>query len=142
MHKFGLRTDNRCQRYQRPGADFVPIAWACPELEIYWRQVTEALSQMLTDNVPNTPLACLLGIHKIKQVRRRKLLAVALLLAKRRVAIKWDSKRPPRFKNWMSDILYYKESMGTYQECLPMASRPKDFWQPLVAYMQAGQESP
>lgn len=141
LHSFGLRESNKCQRCNASGADFLHMSWACPQLQIYWRDVTNTLTEMLSEQIPTTPLVCILGIRKLKYARRRKFLAVALLLAKRRIAICWGSKRPPRLKDWITDMTYCKTMLETYAEDIPQASRPRDVWEPLVQYLQTSIES-
>lgn len=136
LYKYGLRQDDKCTRCGAPSADFLHMAWACPQVLDYWQEVVGALTQMIGETIPNLPRICLLGLQKLRLIRRRKFLAVSLLLAKRRIAIRWGSKRPPRFKEWLQDMAHCKESLSIYAEDLPIASRPRDFWEPLTLYLQ------
>lgn len=115
------------------------MSWACPQLHNYWQEITDTITTMVTEQIPNTPLVCILGVQPLKLARRRKFLAVALLLAKRRIAMRWGSKRPPRLKEWIVDMTYCRETLEVYAEEIPQASRPRDFWEPLVQYLQATQ---
>lgn len=139
LHKYGLREDDRCARCSAQQTDCLHMAWACPHIQSYWQTVTSTLTEMLAEQIPNSPQVCLLGIYKIKQIRRRKFLAVALLLAKRRVALKWGSRQTPKSKNWITDMTYCKEQLENYAEEIPEASRPKDFWDPLMQYRRSMQ---
>ncbi|KAJ1180994.1 hypothetical protein NDU88_006205 [Pleurodeles waltl] len=82
-----------------------------------------------------TPLVALLGYtEKIAPVHRRYL-GFALLLAKRRVACCWGRGRAPKFKDWLSDLVYGRMQLKAYAELLPPTSRPRDIWAPLDTYL-------
>lgn len=100
----------------------------------------ETLTAMLSESIPNAPLVCLLGIYRLTLASSRKFLAVALPLAKRRIAIGWGSKRPPMLKDWLRDMSHCKETLETYAEEIPQASRPRDFWEPLLQHLRTTQQ--
>lgn len=72
------------------------------------------------------PLVTLLGYTKPIAKSYRKYLDIALIMAKRRVAYRWGRGRAPKFKEWLTDLLYCQEQLTHYADLLPRASRPRD----------------
>ncbi|KAJ1213871.1 hypothetical protein NDU88_001501 [Pleurodeles waltl] len=122
------------------GADFLHQAWSCPAVLDYWREVGEALSVMVSTPLILTPLVALLGHTEAITTDYRRYVSFTLLLDKRRVACRWARGRPPKFKDWLTDLLYGKMQLETYAELQPSSSHPKDIWAPLDVYLLQRQD--
>lgn len=67
----------------------------------------------------------------------RKLLAMLVLLAKRRIAMaQVISPPPPLLKDWITDVTFCQEQLAAFWELMPIACRPKDIWGPFVNWLQ------
>lgn len=47
----------------------------------------------------------------------------------------WGGRTAPTLTKWIRDLVYCKEQMEAYAEELPLSSRSKDFWAPLITYL-------
>lgn len=112
-----------------------PFSIDCPEVHSYWHQVLRALELMTLTHIPKTPLTALLGYTKQVPANRRKFVSFTLVLAKRRVACCWGRGRAPKFKNWITDMIFWQDQLNKYAELLPISSRPRDIWGPLQKYL-------
>ncbi|KAJ1115246.1 hypothetical protein NDU88_003472 [Pleurodeles waltl] len=90
---------------------------------------------MIAARLTLTPLIALLGYTEETAPVHRRNLGFALLLAKRRVACRWGRGRAPKFKDWLSDLVYGRMQPEAYAELLPPTSRPSDTWAPLDTYL-------
>ena len=77
--------------------------------------------------VPYEYTALLGDVQSIESVNHR-FVAIALLLAKRRVAVHWMACFPPVVQGWLTDLTYCMDQLELFAESLPSASRPKDIW--------------
>lgn len=89
---------------------------------------------MISTTLECHPMMALLGYTAHIPKASYKYTAIALLLAKRRVACRWGRGRAPKFKNWLDDLIYCQDQMSIYAETLPWMSRPKDIWGPLRSF--------
>lgn len=136
LHKYGLRADARCQRCHGDNADFIHLAWNFPLITTYWSMVVEILSKMLGVTIECTIQTCLLGLLKHVHAMMRKFCMIALLLAKRRISLQWNSRLTPKVKQWLHDMAYCRNTLTTYEEELPAGSKSQDFWLYLVEYLK------
>lgn len=90
----------------------------------------------MTDfRVTDTPMVGLLGYVKEVPPTRRKLVALLLILAKRRVAMVWGGHRIPREWVWL-DAEYCSDQLSHYWDMMPPKSRLKDIWAHLHNYLK------
>lgn len=96
---------------------------------------------MVEMEIARSPLLALLGyVHDLPKSRRR-FVAVALLLAKRELALKWTSKKTPTLKAWLLSMTFCNTISDAYAQLQPPASRPVDIWQPfLTNLLNEGEE--
>ena len=96
-----------CPRCGETVADFIHMTWACPVIDEYWRLVIEKLSQLTEWNIPLEMKVILLGLLPSPKQKKltRKFIMLGLVLAKRRIAIRWLSKNPPRIEDWLRDMI-------------------------------------
>ena len=82
-------------------ADFLHMVWLCPALVDFWRRVVEELSRATAWRLPMEIKAILLGLLPKSKERKmsRKFVMLGLVLAKRRIAVRWLSKVPPGWRN-------------------------------------------
>ncbi|KAJ1128267.1 hypothetical protein NDU88_006646 [Pleurodeles waltl] len=133
----GLRADDICVRCRAPAADFLHLAWACPELYVYWKTVFCEISEMIGQEISPSPVMALLGEMSGVQTAMRHLAGMMLLLAKRRVSICWGRIRSPRASDWLRDAAYCQEQLTNYWELMLAGSRPRDIWAPLRSYLES-----
>lgn len=136
LYKYGLRDNATCKRCGQDQADFIHLAWNCDKIRQYWEQVIHLLMEVMLCNINCTPQLCLLCHIPLKKT----LLVIMLLLAKRRVAMHWDSKRTPTIQTWITDTIYCKDNFLLYAEELPTAAKPANFWEPLTVYLHDNPE--
>lgn len=135
MYKYKLRDNDQYDRCGREGADFLHLAWACNNVKEYWRQVFVAIGQMTTPSIQVSIMTALLGYTENIDIGYWRFVSIGLLLAKQRVACRWGRGRAPKFKEWVRDIIFWQDQTLTYAELLPLASRPRDIWDPLKTYL-------
>lgn len=107
-----------------------------PTLETYWSNIFKTISDILMISIQPTALLGLLGYVKKIPMGVRKLIAMLLLLAKRRIAMTWGRLRPPLLKDWITDVTFCQEQLAAFWELMQVASRPKDIWGPFVNWLQ------
>lgn len=103
------------------------------------------LPKMLGCDLPEEPLVALLGFDKLISKGVRKLTAIGLLLAKRRVAMRWMRGPLPTIAEWKTDLAYCSTQSETYNELMPVRCTPKDIWGPYRQYlldMEVSEDSP
>lgn len=66
--------------------------------------------------------------------------AVALILAKRKIAIRWGSRQKPTIKGWLKSMSYCNIMSELHAELQPPTCRPKDVWQPLRENLRQQEE--
>lgn len=62
---------------------------------------------------------------------------MAMLLAKRQIALHWGSANQPTIKGWNRDLQNCNTASDDYATHLPLPSRPRDIWKPLKDYLLA-----
>lgn len=126
-----------CPRCGTLMADFAHMAWTCNKVAQYWAQVFADLSHMTGLRISTTPIQALLGHVQDLPKSSRRFCALALLLAKREVALHWGSKNPPTLKGWMFSMSFCNTTSDLYAQLQPPASRTLDVWQPFRSYLLA-----
>ncbi|KAJ1104726.1 hypothetical protein NDU88_002135 [Pleurodeles waltl] len=139
LKRMGLRETDECWRCGSASASFIHIAWSCPRLEGYWSQVFVLVNQIVGRSDVPSPLLGLLGYVRDTPPPSRKLHALLLLFAKRRVAIHWGRRRVPAVRDWLADVTYGHTQLTTFWELLPAASRPRDIWDPFASWAREHQ---
>ena len=131
LHKLGLRGDSYCQRCGEGEAGFLHLAWSCPPIYSYWSQVLEVMHRMIGEDIDWSPLIVLLGCVMDLPRHCRRLVALGLVVAKRRLAMRWMRGPIPTLREWQTDMLYCNTQTDTYREMMPIHGAPKDFWGPI-----------
>ena len=135
LARYDASRSPNCPKCQAPDADFVHMAWNCPLIAYYWTEVFTKLTTMTQVASDPDPLLALLGyVHDIPKPMRRYT-AIALLLAKREVAIAWGSRHPPKINTWLRSLAHCDMTSELFASLQPITSRPRDIWQPLRDYM-------
>ncbi|KAJ1187114.1 hypothetical protein NDU88_003893 [Pleurodeles waltl] len=80
------------------------------------------------------PLAALLGWDKQIAVQNRRLVAMGFLLAKRRIAMRWDRGPVPTVREWHKDMAFCN-TQTDYSEILPSTTGPKKLWEAYSCYL-------
>lgn len=136
LFKYGLRDSEACKRCGFGGADFWHLSWGCVHISQYWTEIVDTLAKMANAPLACSPQVCLLGLTPAIKGVVGRLVGVALLIAKRQVAVVWDSTRIPTVQQWLKDLTWCRENLHLYAEELPPASWPTNIWGPLVAYLR------
>ncbi|KAJ1205301.1 hypothetical protein NDU88_000736 [Pleurodeles waltl] len=88
-------------------ASFLHLARSCQMVYQFWRAVVGKVEEVMGLRLKVSPVTCLLGV--VKRPRGRnipyKRTQLALVLAKRRVAIGWMISRCPSISCWISDLM-------------------------------------
>lgn len=62
LHKIYLSIPTSCWRCDSPSANFIHIFWSCPQIQIFWAEVTTFILSATTIQVPLSVEVCLLGL--------------------------------------------------------------------------------
>ncbi|KAJ1107218.1 hypothetical protein NDU88_004611 [Pleurodeles waltl] len=106
LKRMGLRETDECWRCGSASASFLHIAWSCPKLKGYWSQIFVSVNQIVGRSDVSSSLPGLLGYVRDTPPAVRRLHALLLLFAKRRVAIHWGRQRVPAVRDWLADVTY------------------------------------
>lgn len=87
---------------------------------------------------PSPIVALLRWVGKVPPESRR-LIAMMLLLAKRRRAMHWGAHRRPWVEAWVKDVVFCQEQLSQFWELMPTAARSKDIWHPFIMWLRAGE---
>ncbi|KAJ1164726.1 hypothetical protein NDU88_005160 [Pleurodeles waltl] len=139
LKRMGLRETDECWRCGSASASFLHIAWSCPRLKGYWSQVFVSVNQIVGRSDVPSPLLGLLGYVRDTPPTERRLHALLLLFAKRRVAIHLGRQRVPAVRDWLADVTYGHTQLTTFWELMPAAARPRDIWDPFVCWAREHQ---
>lgn len=139
MCRLGLREEATCDRCNDPQADFLHLTWWCPGVSHFWEKVFQEISKILRQEITPDPALVLLGYSKNLPKATRRLVDMALLVAKRRVAMCWLRRPVPTNTQWSKDLLYCCTQSENYSELLSPRSRPKNFWGLYNIYLKAAQ---
>lgn len=140
LSRMELRPDSRCWRCGYTPATFLHMSRSCPLIAEYWIAVFDKIHDILgTPNEPH-PIIGLLGYVKDTKAMHRKLHALLLLMAKRRVSIHWGEKKVPTIKAWITDVTFCHTQLSTFWELMPAASKLKDKWEPFLDWLKTLQE--
>ena len=107
LHIIYPNKDPTCPRCRSLEADFLHMVWLCRVLRGFWTEVVEEVGRAATWPRPLEVKVILLGLILKTKGRKvsRKFVMLGIVLAKRRVAIGWLSRVPPRIEEWWKDIL-------------------------------------
>ncbi|KAJ1213182.1 hypothetical protein NDU88_000821 [Pleurodeles waltl] len=86
--------------------------------------------------------SALLGYVKTLSKSIRRYVALVLLLAKRRIALYWDSAVCLTEAAWIEDPIHCDTNSELYASLQPPSSRPKEIRHPLRSYLQALSPTP
>lgn len=83
--------------------------WSCSELETYCRNIIQTIDKIVNVRLPSDLRFRLLGDESILQLDQRKnlhLVKMALIAAKKCIAIQWKSE-PPSHILWLRELSSY-----------------------------------
>lgn len=141
LFKIKLRENSNCWKCNCEGAAFLHIAWDCLAIQDYWSEISNIIHAVTGQPVVLSPLVMLLGYVELTCSEFRRLTAMMIVLARRRLAMHWGATRGPRIKDWLQDITYCQEQLTLYWDLQPTASRPKDIWGPFITWLKARNSS-
>lgn len=122
----------KCGAHQ---VDFAHMTWTCVKVGGYWKAVYTILSRMIQLEFNPMPEVALLGYVRNFPKHVRRFVAIALLLAKRELAIKWGNGFIPTTKARLNSLIYCNTNCDLFATMMPSSSRPKDIWGPLKSYL-------
>lgn len=98
--------EQACPRCSQVDGDWAHMTWACPRIIDYWTKVVELINKVLSLGLACLPAVCLLDIIPRPKAKRLRLrfADLALLLAKRRIALSWKSSQAPLVPKWEDDV--------------------------------------
>lgn len=110
LAKIYTHIDPMCDRCKSAEATLIHMFWLCPQIQQYWEDICEALSDMLGVTITLNPLLMLFGITA-EGLRLpaggQKLIAFSTLLARRLILLRWKDAVPPTKPHWIKDVLYH-----------------------------------
>ena len=135
LHKYGLRDTSSCPRCGLEGAGFAHISWFCHDIQQLWLSASKALTDTTDVMLESSPLPMLLGYVREIPKPCRRLIAVGLVLARRRIAMRWMQRLLPVLSDWRTDMIYCNTHSDNYRDLMPVTSRSTDIWGPFRAYL-------
>lgn len=108
------------------------IFWDCPEIHIFWREVTDCLTEVLSAPVPFIPRVCLIGLVEevMPSLAHRTLLNIGLFYGKKAILLKWKNTAAPTLSFWKGLV---NSVIPLYKATYRLRGCPKKFskvWQP------------
>ena len=98
-----------CDKCKGNDADLFHQYWLCPQLQPFWRNVFNTLSNIIQRDLDPDPLVALLGTaggDGLPLTRSEsRMVDFALLMARRAVLLKWKDAAPPSNRQWLCDIM-------------------------------------
>lgn len=84
-------SSSQCWRCTHSPADSEHIFWKCPQIQNFWTEVTDCLSEVLGIPVPMTPRICLIGLVEevVPFLALRTLLNIGLFYGRKAILLKW-----------------------------------------------------
>ena len=111
-------------------------------IQSYWTQVLDVLGKVGVGVVVWSPFVALLRYVKDIPKPYRRLIAIGLVIAKRRLAMRWIKGPCPTLQEWQSDMLYCSTQLDNYMEMMPIHRAPRDIWGPYRLHLLSVQEDP
>ncbi len=112
--------------------------WSCSKLETYWRNIIQTIDKIVNIRLPSDPRFMLLGDDSILQFDQRKnlrLVKMALIAAKKCIAIQWKSEEPPSHILWLREISSYVPIEKIMFNLKKKSSMFEKIWGRFIAYM-------
>lgn len=102
LHRIYPTSSAACWRCSGVPAGFLHIFWDCPQIQEYWKEVTQFIHKLTTIPIPLTISVCLLGL--VEQLTlataTRTLIGTLLFYARKAIVLKWKSANPPTLSSW------------------------------------------
>ncbi|KAJ1191322.1 hypothetical protein NDU88_000638 [Pleurodeles waltl] len=97
---------DRCPISHTGNADFLHMIWTCAQMVEYWETITEALNKVTGWNSCHDMAHFLLGVTRRTPRNKtlNKILNLALMIEKRRLAMCWKSAAIPLVLRWLTDL--------------------------------------
>lgn len=105
-----------------PDADFAHMAWACLRILPLWTEVFHTLTDILEAPLLPSPRLGLLGLVSKAKRSCRRFVAIALLLAKKEVAINWGARSKPQRAAWLRNLAYCNLQTKIFSSLQPPSS--------------------
>ena len=87
---------------------FIHCLWECPAVNLFWSEVTKALSEIFLVRIPKCPVLCILG-GTLDGVGVRVMRDVTLgcMAARRRIVMNWKIRAPSCFSlsGWLEEFI-------------------------------------
>lgn len=112
--------------------DYVHMFWDCPKITEYWKNIKTQIEGILNENIDLDLQIFLLGIiPKNVPARKRKIIRMLIIIAKKMITMSWLEPQPPSVKKWwdrVEDVMGMEEVTARLQNRL---QEFKDMWSPL-----------
>lgn len=102
LHKIYPTTSAFCWRCVAPSAGFIHVFLTCPQIKIFWTEVTTVILAVITIQIPLTVEVCLFGLVDPLAPRRVVRTLFGLLLYYKH---KWKSSAAPSVNLWKQLII-------------------------------------
>ncbi|GCB72497.1 hypothetical protein scyTo_0002025 [Scyliorhinus torazame] len=107
MSGFFQGVADECERCGRGPANHAHMFWGCKKLGRFWAEVFVVLARIVEEEVDADPLVAIFGVsEKPELMERRKadVVALASLIARRRILLAWRLTSPPGVVAWLGDL--------------------------------------
>lgn len=104
LHKFNSNIPDTCIKCEQAIGTLFHCMWECGEITKFWREVSHAIFKMLGIHLPLHPKLFILGIYPttpIIQTKKKALINMCLLQAKRLIALSWKNLNGPHIGQWL-----------------------------------------
>lgn len=128
LFQYRLRDTADCERCRAGMTGFMHVAWFCPKIAEFWEKIIHTLNKITGLSLTPDPMLALLGYTRELRKGVRRLIAMGLLLAKRRIVMRWARWPVTSVADWSKDMLYCNMQSELYSELLPPQNHPKCFW--------------
>lgn len=110
LHKISDSYSECCPRCKIEVGTLLHMFWTCSELETYWRNIIQTIDKIVNVKLSFDPRFVILGDESVLHLDQRKNLRfvkMALIAAKKCIAIQWKSEKPPSHTIWLKELSSY-----------------------------------
>lgn len=107
LNKFNPNIPDLCFKCNKFPGTFFHCVWECEEIQKFWAEVTQCISQFTSSQVTTCPMLCVLNLYAENcslSVKERKMVDLCLLQARRSIALYWKKADCPSLGLWLRNL--------------------------------------
>lgn len=99
---------DECSRCHLSPADHSHMFWACPNLQQYWAEIFNTLSEAYEFYVAPNPISAIFGVSPSSDLPKalKRAISFTTLLARRLILLNWKVSHSPSHVRWLREVLY------------------------------------